>query len=452
VRTYTSSLENFPNPERGFYQQEEPMGLGTARSALSADALTQLRKEGISTLRLYFLIDEFREGAISADALKFITDQFNTARGAGVKLIPRFAYNFPQGGSYPYKDPDATQSRVLAHIAQLEPVFKANADVIAYVEIGFIGAWGEWHSSTNNLVDPEPNTKVNDASRAIVKRLLEALPKTRMLAQRYPRYKQELFSKEALAMSEAFTGSDRSRVGAHNDCFLASNSDYGTYSDNATEQEATKAFLERDNLYLPQGGETCNNDANAQPYTGCQNALKDMTRLRYTSLNRGYLTDVYARWKNEGCLDEATRRLGYRFSLLESTLPESARPGSGLTIKLSVKNEGFAVPFNPRGFALVLRAKSDGKLTRLTITDGGSIPANRNLDPRFWTPGATTTLETTLALPNGLVTGPYDLLLHLYDPEPTLKDRPEYAIRLANADLWEASSGMNKIGSLEVRP
>jgi Domain of unknown function (DUF4832)/Domain of unknown function (DUF4874) len=428
------------------------MGLGTARNPLSADAMMQLRKEGISTLRLYFLIDEFRDSAISTDALKFLTDQFNTARGAGVKLIPRFAYNFPQSGSYPYKDPDATQSRVLAHIAQLEPVLKANADVIAYVEIGFIGAWGEWHSSTNNLVDPEPNTKVNDASRAIVKRLLEALPKTRMVAQRYPRYKQELFSTEPLAVTEAFTGSERSRVGAHNDCFLASNTDYGTYSDNATEQEATKAFLERDNLYLPQGGETCNNDANAQPYTGCTNALKDMARLRYTSLNRGYLTDVYARWKKEGCLDEATRRLGYRFSLLESTLPESAKPGAGLTVKLSLKNEGFAAPFNPRGFALVLRAKSDGKLTRLTITDGGNIPANRTLDPRFWTPGATTSLETTLTLPGDLAAGLYDVLLQLYDPEPSLKDRPEYAIRLANADVWEALTGMNKIASLEVKP
>ena len=446
------SAENFSNPERGFYQQENPMWLGTQRDGLSADALTKLRGEGISTLRLYFLIDEFRDSAISTEALNFITAQFNTARGAGVKLIPRFAYNFPQGGSYPYKDPDATQTRVSEHIAQLEGILKANADVIAYMEIGFVGAWGEWHSSTNNLVDPEPNAKVNDASRAIVKRLLEALPKSRMLAQRYPRYKQELFPGEPLTANEAFSGSDRSRVGAHNDCFLASNSDYGTYSDNATEREATKAFLGQDNLYLPQGGETCNNDANAQLYTGCVNALKDMARLRYTSLNRGYLTDVYARWKNEGCLDEATRRLGYRFALLESTLPESAKPGLGLTVKLSVKNEGFAAPFNPRGVALVLRAKSDGKLTRLNITDGSSIPANHSLDPRFWTPGATTVLETTLPLPSDLTAGSYDVLLHLYDPESTLKDRPEYAIRLANADVWETSSGMNKIGSLEVRP
>ena len=118
-------------------------------------------------------------------------------RTAGLKAISRFAYNFPQGGSYPYQDPDATRQQVLAHIAQLEPVLRKNADVIAYLEIGFVGAWGEWHSSTNKLVDPEPNSKINDASRAIVNCLLEALPQERMVAMRYPRYKQQLAGKHS---------------------------------------------------------------------------------------------------------------------------------------------------------------------------------------------------------------------------------------------------------------
>jgi Domain of unknown function (DUF4832)/Domain of unknown function (DUF4874) len=312
-----------------------------------------------------------------------------------------------------------------------------------------VGAWGEWHSSTNKLVNAD--TSINDASKAIVNRLLEALPKNRMLALRYPPHKQAMFGTTPLEPSEAHTGTNRARVGAHDDCFLASDTNWGTFPQNPTAREAMKNYLSNDNRFLPQGGETCNVGADAQPFIGCDNALKDLTRTRYSALNRGYHEDVYARWQSEGCLDAVKRRLGYRLALLESQMPESLRSGEAFTMKLSVNNEGFAAPFNPRGVAVVLRAKTGGATHRLTITDGSSLPTNRTLDPRFWTPGETTSLETTLQLPSDLEPGQYDVLLHLFDPETKLRDRPEYAIRLASQDVWEAQTGMNKLRTLEVK-
>jgi hypothetical protein len=449
--TYQPSSENFTNPERGFYRQESPLTLGTGRSPLWAGAFDESKKDGMSTLRLYFLIDEHRDEPLSSTTLDFLRGEFQKVRDAGMKLIPRFSYNFPSGGTYPFQDPDAPLARVLEHIGQLESLLRDNADIITFMEVGFVGAWGEWHSSTNNLVG-YPERKVNDASRAIVNRLLEALPITRTLALRYPLHKQQLFGEAPLEESEAFTGTARARVGAHNDCFLASDTDWGTYDENATIREATKSFLERDNRFLPQGGETCNNATDAQPYTSCENALKDLTRLRYNTLNRNYHEDVYARWNNEGCLEDIKKRLGYRFVLNDSQLPEMAKPGESLTFKLSIKNEGFGGLFNPRGLAVVLRNQSDGSTTRITLTDGSSVPQNKALDPRFWAAGKTTTVETNLAIPNDLKPGQYDMLLHLYDPAPTLTNRAAYAIRLANANVWEASTGLNKLRSLEVKP
>jgi hypothetical protein len=445
TQRFVVSTQNFPNPERGFYQQEAPLWLGTAQNPLSSVALAQARLEGVSLLRLYFLLDEFVDKPISSVTLEFIRQQFTTARLSGMKIIPRFAYNFPQGGTYPYKDPDASLPQVLAHIAQLEPVLQQHADVIAFMELGFIGAWGEWHSSTNNLVDAEPSAKINDASKAIVGRLLQALPSSRMVAMRYPPYKQQFYGSAPLTSSEAFSGSPKSRMGAHNDCFLASETDWGTYPENATAREALKNYLAQDNQFLPQGGETCNIAADAQPFVGCTNAIGDLERLHYTALNRGYLEDVYKLWQQQGCLEEVKRRLGYRFVLQSASFPSQVQ--TSLPLRLELQNQGFATPYNPRGVALVLRRISDGVLTSIVLHDGGLKP-DKTFDPRFWT--GTRSLETNVSLPN-LSAGKYELFLHLFDPEPNLKNRPEYAIRFANQNVWDAALGMNKLGSLEVR-
>ena len=61
-----------------------------------------------------------------------------------MKMIPRFAYNFGPTGA-----PDASTDRILEHLEQLRPALVANQDVIAFVEAGFIGTWGEWHDSTS---------------------------------------------------------------------------------------------------------------------------------------------------------------------------------------------------------------------------------------------------------------------------------------------------------------
>jgi hypothetical protein len=63
----------------------------------------------------------------------------------GLKLVVRFAYNYEAGGA------DAPLDVVLAHIDQLGPVLREHRDVILVIESGFVGAWGEWHSSTNGL-------------------------------------------------------------------------------------------------------------------------------------------------------------------------------------------------------------------------------------------------------------------------------------------------------------
>lgn len=430
---YAPSDENFPNPERGYYKQLAPFWLGEQRLPLELNALLALRREGISVVRAYFLIDEFIDRPISEEALNQIRSEFSTARQAGLKLIPRFAYNFPERLDGP--QPDASLEMVLRHIDQLEPILRGNADVIAYMEAGFIGAWGEWHSSASGLINQRSDNDeptLNNASRQILARLLDALPETRMVAIRRPLNKRLLFGDKPLSQTEAFSSMDKARVAHHNDCFLASDTDAGTYPRNAIEAE--KNYLNQENKYLPQGGETCRNDGIAEPYVPCSNALKELTRMRYSNLNIDYHPGVNRRWQFGGCLDTIKLRLGYRFRLLEASLPKQAQSGTSFNLALSLKNEGFGSLYNPRLFKVVLRNTQNGQTY--------SVDVSNQADPRFWLPDSDIAVNLKVDV-SGIPAGQYQVLLHLPDPE--LYSRTEYAIRLANKDLWEEASGMNNL-------
>ena len=42
---------------------------------------------------------------------------------------------------------------------------------------------------------------------------------------------------------------------------------------------------------------------------------------------------------------------------------------------------------------------------------------------------------------------PYNLFLNLPDASATLSTRPEYSVRFANTDVWEATTGYNKLNA-----
>jgi hypothetical protein len=422
VVTYTPSQADFPNPERGFFVGATYDLAGSNR--LSASPLQAARAQGTTLFHINYLLGQYRNGALPNSALTRIKADLATARKAGVKVVPRFAYNFGPIGAA-----DAPKARILAHIGQLGPVLRTNADVIAHVQAGFIGAWGEWHSSTNGLE--------NVASRReILTKLLQVLPEERMVLVRTPRYKQEIYGTTApLTQEEAFSGTNRARTGAHNDCFLASTDDWGTYkSDNSMVIEAEKTYLSLDNRFVPQSGETCNAGAEAKPLIGCANALKELSRMRWTALNSEYHHDVLARWEAEGCLGEVKRRLGYRFTLVDADIPSSAQSGGEIAVNLTMRNDGWASPTNPRPVEIVLRHQATGTATILTT----------KTDARAWQPG---THKTKLAatLPGTLASGTYRVLLALRDPAKSIRPRPEYAIRLANEGLWESATGFNDL-------
>ncbi|WP_438875234.1 DUF4832 domain-containing protein, partial [Bacillus cereus group sp. Bce033] len=71
--------------------------------------------------------------------------------------------------------------------------------------------------------------------------------------------------------AQAFDGSAVSRLGAHNDCFLASATDVGTYSEDPVQRERERDYVAAVASIAPFGGETCNalDDPNARPRNHC---------------------------------------------------------------------------------------------------------------------------------------------------------------------------------------
>mgnify|MGYP003502478591 CR=1 FL=1 len=423
IAFYQPSSENFANPERGLFIQYNPLE-NSPHPPFKVSDLKAIRENNITLVRSIYLISEFKDVPLSDSFLAKITADLAAAREAGIKVILRFSYNWLHGGD------DAAEAIVLAQQEQLRPILKNNYDVIAFMEAGFIGHWGEWHSSTHNL-DQNPQARKN-----ILFNLLSILPIERMVAIRYTHHKRDAFNNYTPLQSLAVPGtSQRARVGAHNDCFLASDDDFGTYDSPIPKEIATqKAFLQQDNLFVVQGGELCNYNP---PRTNCPTAVAELAQMRWSTLNyylpKEDLNIIFQDWQKQGCLPEITRRLGYRLRLVESELNQKAIARGKMDLQFTIANDGWASLYNPRTLEIILRHQKTGKEYSLLSS----------VNPRQWLPNSEQIVKIRTDLPSDMVAGNYQLFLNLPDPHPRLSQRPEFSIRLANLDLWESHTGYN---------
>ena len=492
VVTYTPTDAIFPNPERGFLHAERTHSWGY--TPLDLAALQGYRQDGVSLIKRVFYLDNFvpnyynlppwpwPEGydflatnpgypaydenngvavPISAIYIANMEADFSTLRAAGLKAVVRFAYTNKRFEP-PFEDADLEE--VLAHLDQLQPILQANSDVIALVEAGFIGNWGEWFYTDHFIEEPrdlsgspfapESITADDYANRgAVVSKILEVLP-DHMVQLRTPFYKYQIYDSPdpynaprslptPLDVGNAHGGSDLARTGHHNDCFLGNDTDAGTYGFWVSVAD-DKDYLEAESNYVPVGGEVCNPGGGGPTRFDCTNTLAELQQFHWSYLNvetGAEGSEVYAGWGTGGCLDQIKQKLGYRFTLVEGTYADVVEPGATFAISIQLRNDGWAAPYNPRPVELVLRHTVTGDVHTVALDE----------DPRFWMPGDTQTLDHTIQA--DVPAGAYDLLLHLPDRDPSLADRPEYAVRFANEGVWEEGTGYNDLGhALQVSP
>ena len=416
--TFEESTAHLVNPERGFYAGA--VDIRSANSPVTVSKAKSIRAEGRTLMYIGFYLTEFMKGDISQAYLDMIQKSMDALRDAGIKCVLRFAYQNSES-SKPW---DATEEVVLRHVEQLKPLLQKNEDVIFILQAGFVGVWGEWYYTTNFIKDPRTAADY-EPRKHLIEALMDALPKSRQIAVRTPQFKMRMYGlslKDTLTAETAYTGSVLSRLAGHNDCFGASSTDYGTFDN----EKQDRSFWKADSRYFIMGGETCQ----VSDYCTCTASLKDMKDYHWTYLNSGYNSSVLSRWTSSGCMDQIEDRLGYRLVLKEAAISENPEAGKDLAIKISFTNDGFAAPMNPRKVYLVFVA-SDGTRTNFEV----------NVDPRTWHSGSHA-IGTHLTLPASAGT------FYLWLPDPLLQDRPEYSIAMANKEVFDSKTGLNKVFEL----
>ena len=416
--TYTENTSVITNPERG------PDHTNTdCQSILYTVAQLQgyHATDNMNLVLCNFYLNNFKTSAIDSATLTALQNQLNTIRSAGFKVVLRFAYTKTD-------NVDATRTQVLAHINQLAPIIQANSDVIALWQGSFIGEWGEAYYTANfgdmGVISPQQWAD----RKAVYDAQLAALPSTRMISLRTPLMMTTMYGSTPVSAGTAFNGSAVSRIGQINDAFLASPDDWGTYSDTATQYP----WLQEQTTYTVMGGETGGSNS---PRTDCTTALQEMAMFHWSYINVDWYGPVVDGWKNQGCWDTMQKKLGYRFVLTQGTYPNQASAGGSFNVRLSIRNDGFAAPYNPRTREIILRNNSTGALYRFSLTS----------DPRFWLAGTTTNISQTFTLPADIPAGSYALMLNLSDPASALSANPQYSIQLANIGTWESGAGFNNL-------
>lgn len=428
---FTETDESFANPERGWLIQSYYTS-ADLDAHLTLNSL-RISRNGVDHVTVYlhsYYLTDYMESDIPQAFMDRFETNMNTLREGGAKAVLRFSYKSNEKDA-PW---DATPEWVHKHIDQIAPYLKKHSDVILCVQCGFIGVWGEWYYTTNFKMNP---TKDEDFELRwkVLEHLLQAVPEDRQVALRTPEFKMHYLRMRGLGDTpltekEAFQNTNKARICGHNDCFVSSSSDVGTYK--GTDD---RAFWREDTKYTFMGGETCQKCQ----YSNGSHAISEMEAYHWTYINRDYHQKVTSSWRSDGSADTIARRLGYRFALEKVILTETPKAEQKFDAYCVLNNRGFAAPINKRGLELVFVSVSN---------PSQKFVFPQTEDPRFWQPGEHRfTLSCTLAAE---MKGEYKLYLNLPDPYPSLHDDPKFSIRLANEKIWEEATGYNFISNIMV--
>ncbi len=414
---YEEDLNLAPaNPDRGFYDSTYDL-----TKEYDYNPFLSTKENGYTLVYTQLSLENFTKiQELPPSLLDTIEKNFTKLKDAKVKAIFRITYRAGDG-----EDPQ--KEIILSHLQQLKPLLEQNSYLISVVQIGLIGAYGEWHSFTGEFAETDIDFVKN--RRDVVNALADIFP-NKYLQIRTPMHKEQLFgnsqnyytetTKALITPKKAFSSNINARIAHHNDCFLASSDDAGTYDgDNIS---FWKEYVKNDSLYSPMGGETCKESS----FTTCSNAIKSLEQFHWNFVNDKYNPDVIQQWKDEGCYDEIAKRLGYLLVLQKVDYLQTAKK---LLLKLSIENKGFSTPYVDYNVTLSLK------------NDTNSFEFPQNLDTRKLPANEVTLFETELNI-SKIPAGEYKLYLDINDTTS--------AVQLLNKDIWQENTQNHLLMTLTI--
>lgn len=134
--------------------------------------------------QIYFYLTGYSKGEeIDAAGINRICANFDYARKFKIKLLVRFVYQSHVEKSWG----QASQQTIFLHLKQLAPLLTRYVDAIHVVQIGLIGAWGEWHNYT----------EIYDCAD-LIREVARITPSSIYLQMRLPVYKNLIEKEDSL--------------------------------------------------------------------------------------------------------------------------------------------------------------------------------------------------------------------------------------------------------------
>ena len=434
VVTYTpDNTTIFKNPERG-YTEELSYKVSVAHPTVVKNNLDNNwgGSNQMTLVMVLYNFNKFKAADIPSEVLAGFDEDMQILRNCGVKCVLRFAYTESQSDKV-----DATPEWVKRHLEQLKPHLAANADVIYVIEAGFVGSWGEWYYTTNYGNESQ---HVNANRRKVIQYLMANVPTDRFILFRYPMIQQEyLNDMTPLTPEEAFSGTEKSRMGCHNDAFLNNWGNDGTYaSDDESDDPQQRQYVATHCLYTPNGGET-NVESNSLAEKVYTKAPEEMAAYHWSFCGKSYATQVTSRWRQSGIFDTLNIHMGYRYNLLDGQFSDEAAPNGKMNVTIRLCNVGYAPIYNARTAYIVVKGED---------IQSAEYKIPLQADPRRWLPnGVVSAINEQIDIPATIPPGRYHLYLWLPDKYEAIRDDSRFAVRMANENVWNAQIGYNDLGA-----
>lgn len=415
----------FANPERGWITHRfsnDFWGLADIRESVEKVSLVLIKID---------LSGYVNTANIGQNKLNEIRTVLNTCRQQGLKTILRSAYSWEHVLAPEPKNIETIKN----HIMDMKPIYKEYESIIVAVEMGMFGPWGEMHSSQYSTINTQFYYPVQTAAlKQVHSAYMSALPASRSVLVRRPYYIRQIFNdSKPLVPEEGYSGTAKARTGYHNDAYLASADDEGTFESGWTRAQELD-YVNKMTKFSIFGGESFGTPNDT--YNNAKNALLESKQQHMTYLHRDYSKPIYNAW---GVVKEDfTRKLGYRFEFKTVFYSKEVAPGGILNFSLKLQNTGFSAMHLRRPVNLIL--------------DNGKIGSNRvryqatlSVDPRTWTPEANIiTINRKLRVPFTINEGTWKLLLALPDNDIQLQNDARFAVRFGNDNTWN-TDGTNQL-------
>lgn len=292
--------------------------------------------------------------------------------------------------------PDLTDPIFLSYARKLLMALGQRYDgnpELAYVDIGLVGSWGEWHNSNFSSVPPLAKKYSSDELNRYVDMHFAAFPKTPKIM--------------LISGGDSLAAATQKGAGWRADCWgdwHNFSADWSHMRDDypqrlAAAATADSAFPQRWQ-HAPVSLEICGYMSewqSVQHYTPEQvKATFDWALSQHAStLN---LKSRRIPMEYRAIVDNALLHIGYRYRVSQVTLPASIHAGQTMTLEARWRNDGVAPAYLP--YPVVWR---------IVDAHGTAVQELRTQDDiRQWLPGEHVS-HVTFALPSNLTAGQYQL-------------------------------------------